>query len=104
MAEGVGTLEPAELDDMICACESQEYVPYGRQYCTQHPGQRTQSQGGATAGSTGAHPADHGLPLVKALKDISIRDNVKVRLVFQEFTLTYLSWLFKLYSQACVRK
>ena len=62
------TLEPEE--DMISARESHEYVPFGRQVIKSHPGARPlQLKGSCT---------DHGIPLVKALKDFSIRETVKV--------------------------
>ena len=58
---------------MISASESDEFVPYGRQYCSVHPGRSPlQIKGRAVT--------DHGLPIVKALKDISITQSVKVRI------------------------
>ena len=77
------------LPDFICDIEvaggkvyvfdcSQVYISdlnMERQYCQEHPAAQN-AQFFGPGGSRGA--VDHGLSLVKALKDISIRDNVKV--------------------------
>ncbi|XP_048246060.1 anaphase-promoting complex subunit 1-like [Haliotis rufescens] len=61
------TLEP---DDMIAACETQDFVPFGREYSRHHPG-KFQLQVQNTA------HADHGLPLLKSFRDISLHDSSK---------------------------
>ena len=63
-----------ENDAMISVCDSQEFVPYGRHYKAVHPGKALSSQV-----KGGADTTDHGLPIVKALRDFSISSNVKVR-------------------------
>ena len=58
-------------EDMISACDTQEFKPFGRTYCAIHPG-KTSVQ------VKGTDSTDHGLPLVKALRDISISKEGKV--------------------------
>jgi hypothetical protein len=57
---------------MIAACDTQDFVPFGREYCRRHPGQfQLQVQN--------AVQAEHGLPLLKSFRDISIQENNKVK-------------------------
>lgn len=58
-------------EDMISACDTQEFSPFGRKYVAVHPGK-------ASFQVRGGDITDHGLPLVKALRDISISKEVKV--------------------------
>ena len=56
---------------MIAACDTQDFVPFGREYCRRHPGKfQLQVQN--------AVQAEHGLPLLKSFRDISIQENNKV--------------------------
>ncbi|XP_052275462.1 anaphase-promoting complex subunit 1-like isoform X2 [Dreissena polymorpha] len=53
---------------MITACDTQDFVPFGREYVHQHPGKfQIQVQNVAHT--------DPGLPLLKSFRDISIQDN-----------------------------
>lgn len=55
---------------MIAACDTQDFVPFGREYCHRHPGKfQLQVQN--------AVQAEHGLPLLKSFRDISIQENNK---------------------------
>jgi hypothetical protein len=59
---------------MISACETQEFVPFGRKYVENHPGTfQLQVQN---------HVNTEGVPLVKSFRDISITDSKKVWLCF----------------------
>lgn len=60
--------------EMISACDTQEFIPNGRQYITKHPGK-------SNIYAKGADVTDHGLPIVKALRDFSISQHVKVSLL-----------------------
>ncbi|XP_029649484.1 anaphase-promoting complex subunit 1-like [Octopus sinensis] len=52
---------------MIAACETQDFVPFGREYIHLHPGKfEIQVQR--------SHHADHGLPLLRSFRDISISE------------------------------
>ncbi|XP_052768449.1 anaphase-promoting complex subunit 1-like isoform X2 [Mya arenaria] len=55
---------------MITACDTQDFVPFGREYVHQHPG-KFQIQVQNVAHS------EPGLPLLKSFRDISIQDNGK---------------------------
>ncbi|CAG2230501.1 APC1 [Mytilus edulis] len=55
---------------MIAACDTQDFVPFGREFCRRHPGKfQLQVQN--------AVQAEHGLPLLKSFRDISIQENNK---------------------------
>ncbi|XP_041352756.1 anaphase-promoting complex subunit 1-like [Gigantopelta aegis] len=57
---------------MIAACETQDFIPFGREYMRYHPGQfQLRLQGINT------FHADHGLPLLKSFRDISLHDTGK---------------------------
>lgn len=61
---------------MIAACDTQDFVPFGREYVQHHPGTfQLQVQ------NDSVH-ADHGLPILKSFRDISIQDSSKVRDVY----------------------
>ena len=66
------TVDSVRSADMISARDSGDYAPHGRQFCAAHPG-RVPLQFKPSSSTR-----DHGLPLVKALKDISLQDNMKV--------------------------
>ncbi|GAB1607743.1 anaphase-promoting complex subunit 1-like [Argonauta hians] len=52
---------------MIAACQTQDFVPFGREYIHLHPGKfDIQIQR--------SHHADHGLPLLRSFRDISISE------------------------------
>lgn len=52
---------------MIAACETQDFVPFGKEYIHLHPGTfEIQVQR--------SHHADHGLPLLRSFRDISISE------------------------------
>lgn len=54
-------------EDMIAACETQDFVPFGKEYIHLHPGTfEIQVQR--------SHHADHGLPLLRSFCDISISE------------------------------
>ncbi|CAG5118741.1 unnamed protein product, partial [Candidula unifasciata] len=56
---------------MITACETQDFIPFGREYIHQHPGQfQIQRKGGSPI-------TDHGIPLIKSFKEISLQESVK---------------------------
>ncbi|KAL3875250.1 hypothetical protein ACJMK2_038174 [Sinanodonta woodiana] len=55
---------------MISACDTQDFVPFGRGFIRQHPG-KFQLQVQNTL------QTDHGLPLLKSFRDISIQENGK---------------------------
>ncbi|KAL5008156.1 hypothetical protein ScPMuIL_013737 [Solemya velum] len=56
---------------MIAACDTQDFVPFGREYVQHHPGTfQLQVQ------NDSVH-ADHGLPILKSFRDISIQDSNK---------------------------
>ena len=61
-----------EETEMISACDVQEFIPTGRQYTQLHPGK-------TKVHIKGADITDHGLPIVKALRDFSISTEHKVR-------------------------
>ena len=75
-----------DTTDMISARDAQECEPRGRSVCASHPG--------STAPTfTGATEPEHGLPLVKALKDISIKDSIKVcQFLLYVFTIYVLNF------------
>ncbi|XP_053374220.1 anaphase-promoting complex subunit 1-like [Mercenaria mercenaria] len=55
---------------MITACDTQDFVPFGREYVQQHPGKfQIQVQN--------VVHTDPGLPLLKSFRDISIQDSGK---------------------------
>nr|XP_022333509.1 anaphase-promoting complex subunit 1-like [Crassostrea virginica]XP_022333510.1 anaphase-promoting complex subunit 1-like [Crassostrea virginica] len=55
---------------MISACETQEFIPFGRRYIEKHPGIfQLQVQNHIST--------ENGVPLVKSLRDISITDSKK---------------------------
>ena len=56
---------------MITACETQDFVPFGRDYVRQHPG-KFQLQ------VLNVVHSDPGVQLLKSFRDISIQDNSKV--------------------------
>ena len=56
---------------MLSASDTQEFIPYGRQCLVTHPGKQQ-------ARMFNSNVIDHGLPLVKALKDIRLNDKPKV--------------------------
>ncbi|PVD25604.1 hypothetical protein C0Q70_13262 [Pomacea canaliculata] len=56
------TLDP---DDMITACDTQDFAPFGREYLRHHPGQ-FQVQN--------SKHFDHGVPLLKSFREISLHD------------------------------
>ncbi|KAI0221452.1 Anaphase-promoting complex subunit 1 [Lamellibrachia satsuma] len=55
---------------MLSASDTQEFIPYGRQCLAAHPGKQQ-------ARVFTSNVIDHGLPLVKALKDIRLTDKPK---------------------------
>ncbi|KAK3580765.1 hypothetical protein CHS0354_023054 [Potamilus streckersoni] len=55
---------------MISACDTQDFVPFGRGFIRQHPG-KFQLQVQNTL------QTDHGLPLLKSFRDISIQETIK---------------------------
>ena len=63
---------------MISACETQEFIPFGRRYIEKHPGIfQLQVQNHIST--------ENGVPLVKSLRDISITDSKKVSLCVYYF-------------------
>ena len=60
----------SESKEMISTSEAQEFIPLGRQHASTHPGKVPLQ---LRAGSV---PPDHGLPLVKALRDFTLKDKV----------------------------
>ena len=83
---------------MISASDTREFVPHGRDYMSTHPGKtRLHAQGrvgsGGTSGAAGSLAAakDHGLPLVKALRDFSISVS-KVSLALKELFLKCIAY------------
>ncbi|CAH1791675.1 unnamed protein product [Owenia fusiformis] len=59
-------LDHQTSEDMITVSDWQDYVPHGRDMYSSHPG--------VTHSHPGYH-TDHGLPIVKAIKDISLQDD-----------------------------
>ncbi|KAK3093891.1 hypothetical protein FSP39_021511 [Pinctada imbricata] len=55
---------------MIAACDTQDFIPYGRDYIQRHPGKfQLQVQSNVQA--------EHGIPLIKSFRDISLQENPK---------------------------
>ena len=68
--------------EMISAYDAQEFVPNGRHYCSLHPGK-------TKVHMKGADVTDHGLPIVKALRDFSISTERKVIVYLCRLQLTF---------------
>ncbi|BFZ07558.1 hypothetical protein BsWGS_10597 [Bradybaena similaris] len=56
---------------MITACASHDFIPFGRDYIRRHPGQFQIQRKGASP------ITDHGIPLIKSFKEISLQDSAK---------------------------
>ncbi|XP_059145256.1 anaphase-promoting complex subunit 1-like isoform X2 [Physella acuta] len=53
---------------MITACDTQDFVPFGREYLRRHPGQFQIKR-------KSSYPiTDHGIPLIKSFKDICLHE------------------------------
>ena len=58
------TLDP---EDMISACDTQDFVPFGREYVRHHPGEfQIQVQN--------VNHVDNSIPLVKSFRDFSLHE------------------------------
>ena len=71
-----------DSEGMISACDTQEFKPFGHSFCSIHPG-KTSFQ------VKTSDSKDHGLPLVKALRDISISKDKKV-IFFATFCVFFI--------------
>ncbi|CAL1529435.1 unnamed protein product [Lymnaea stagnalis] len=63
---------------MITSCDTQEFIPFGREYLRRHPGQFQIKT------KCGSPITDHGIPLIKSFKEISLQDSNKKE-----------SWIFR---------
>lgn len=69
--QGIIKTSTLDIEDMISACETQEFVPFGRRYIENHPGIfQIQVQNHVST--------EQGIPLVKSFRDISITDLKRV--------------------------
>ena len=68
---------------MICACETQEFTPYGRQVAAEHPRKAPMQGHGVT---------EHGLPIVKALDNISLKESKVIMLHKTSHTTKYCTY------------
>ncbi|KAH9489237.1 Anaphase-promoting complex subunit 1 [Bulinus truncatus] len=68
---------------MITSCDTQDFIPFGREYISRHPGQFQIKR------KCGSPLADQGIPLISSFKEISLQESTKKE-----------SWVFKEHKNA----
>ena len=77
-----------ETEEMIVSSETQEFVPFGRDYIRHHPGQFQVKRSG------GPPSIDLSTPLTKSFKDISLHEPIAVRHEFVELKCNVIKITF----------